>query len=65
MLPQPILAPGSNAAVDAWFARAAQARRISQMLSAHDAALLHAFAEECEAQALRLARGCVPVSIAA
>jgi hypothetical protein len=65
MMPQLILAPRSNAAVDAWFARAAQARRISLMLSARDAALLNAFAEECEAQAMQLARGRVPVSLAA
>jgi len=35
----------------AWLARAAQARRIGSMLAARDAAILEAFARECEAKA--------------
>jgi hypothetical protein len=35
----------------AWFARAEQARRIALMLAPGDAAVLEAFARECEAKA--------------
>ncbi len=37
--------------VGAWLARAEQARRIASMLAASDAAILEAFARECEAAA--------------
>ncbi len=37
----------------AWFARAAQARRIAVMLSLKDAQILEAYALECEAKAAR------------
>ena len=47
-----ILFPASSPATsDAWLARAAQARRISLMLAARDAAILEAFARECEVKA--------------
>jgi hypothetical protein len=35
----------------AWLARAAQARRVALMLAPDDAAILEAFARECEAKA--------------
>ena len=35
----------------AWFARAAQARRLALMLAPGDAAILEIFARECEAKA--------------
>jgi hypothetical protein len=35
-----------------WYARAAQARRIALMLAPTDAAILEAFARECEAKAM-------------
>ena len=37
--------------VRAWLGRAAQARRIASMLAPDDAAILEAFARECEAAA--------------
>ena len=42
------------ASSEMWLARAAQARRIADMLSPEDARILHDFAEECEAEARRL-----------
>jgi len=36
----------------AWFAKADQARRIAMMLAPADAAILEAFARECEARAM-------------
>jgi hypothetical protein len=38
---------------EAWLRRAAQARRVGTMLMAPDAALLEAYARECEAEAAR------------
>jgi hypothetical protein len=43
---------GSTAQV--WFARAQQARRIALTLSVQDAAILEAYAAECETQVKRL-----------
>ena len=36
-----------------WLARAEQARRVARMLSAKDAAVVEAYAKECEARAER------------
>ena len=41
-------------ASEVWLRRAAQARRIARMLSVADAAMLDAYAIECEAEATRL-----------
>ena len=38
----------------AWLARARQARRLAMMLSERDAALLEAYADECEGEVWRL-----------
>lgn len=51
-----ILFTGATAphkASKAWLGRAAQARRIALLLAAKDAAILEAYALECEAQAVQ------------
>jgi hypothetical protein len=42
--------------------RAAQARRIAEMLSPSDADILRAFAEECEAEAMRVGERKLPIA---
>ena len=42
--------------------RAAQARRIAEMLSPGDAEILLAFAEECDAEVARLRDGKLPIA---
>ena len=57
MEPAPILLSrtrASRAAFQAWVARAAQARRIAAMVTPKDAAILEAYALECESQASRV-----------
>jgi hypothetical protein len=48
LFPQSVKQPDGP---QAWFARAEQARRIASMLAAGDAAILEAFARECEMKA--------------
>jgi hypothetical protein len=43
----------SASPVGAWLARAEQARRVAAMLSPQDAAIVEAYAAECEAEATR------------
>jgi hypothetical protein len=53
ILLQPTRKPVADCA--AWLARARQARRLALMLSARDARLLEAYADECEGEGERLA----------
>ena len=48
-------------ASEVWLRRAAQARRIARMLSVADAAILDAYAIECEAEA-RIAEQKLPIA---
>ncbi|MEA2985293.1 MAG: hypothetical protein QOD94_1547 [Alphaproteobacteria bacterium] len=46
----------------AWLARAAQARRVALMLAPGDAAILEAFARECEAKATPIPKTRRPIA---
>ena len=53
---------GMSPAAEDLLLRAAQARRIAEMLSPGDAEILLAFAEECEAEVARLCDGKLPIA---
>ncbi len=56
---------GPVAASQRWLARATQARRIAATLSAADAGIVEAYAQECEAEARHLIGRKTPQPIAA
>lgn len=57
--------PDLRSEVSEWLARAAQARRVANMLSNRDADVARAYARECEAKAREVAIYGMVASIAA